>query len=138
MEMNDLASSPDVFDPTCSARHALEVISEKWAVLILSALAECDLRNGEMLRRLGNISQKMLSQTLRNLERNGIVTRIDHKTVPPCVVYQLTDVGRSLIDILTQLDQWAVNHFPKLDRAREAYDKLHCFTPTDKKNPPNA
>lgn len=110
----------------------------KWAVLILSALAEGDLRNGEMLRKLGNISQKMLSQTLRNLERNGIVTRIDHKTVPPCVVYRLSDVGRSLIEILSQLDQWAVNHFPKLDRAREAYDKLHSFNPADKRNPRDA
>ncbi len=66
-------AAPDIFDETCSARHALELVASKWSVLILSALADGPTRNATLLCRIGGISQKMLAQTLRDLERNGLV-----------------------------------------------------------------
>ncbi|OWJ67695.1 winged helix-turn-helix transcriptional regulator [Inquilinus limosus] len=116
------SSPPDVFDETCSARHALELVASKWAVLILSALAGGPTRNAELLCRIGGISQKMLTQTLRDLERNGLVLRQDFHTAKPCVEYRLSPLGDSLSETLTALDRWAERHFPALDAAREAFD----------------
>ncbi len=116
------ASIPDVFDPTCSSRHALELIASKWAMLIISALEEGPMRNAALMRRLGDVSQKMLTQTLKELERNGLVIREDKKSVPPHVVYSLSPVGRSLSETLLVLDRWAETHFGALDAARERYD----------------
>lgn len=115
-------STPDVFDPTCSSRHALELIASKWAMLIISALEEGPMRNAALMRRLGDVSQKMLTQTLKELERNGLVIREDKKTVPPHVEYSLSPVGRSLSETLLVLDRWAETHFATLDAARERYD----------------
>jgi DNA-binding HxlR family transcriptional regulator len=112
----------NVFDASCSARHALELISGKWAMLIISALVESPMRNGDLLRRIGGISQKVLTQTLRELERNGLVIRVDHQTVPLHVEYRLSELGRSLSDALVVLDRWAERNFPALDAAREQYD----------------
>lgn len=117
-----VTSIPDVFDPTCSSRHALELIASKWAMLIISALEEGPMRNAALMRRLGDVSQKMLTQTLKELERNGIVIREDKKTVPPHVEYSLSPVGRSLSETLLVLDRWAETHFATLDAARERYD----------------
>ncbi|OOG68321.1 PadR family transcriptional regulator [Sinorhizobium sp. A49] len=116
------ASIPDVFDPTCSSRHALELIASKWAMLIISALEEGPMRNAALMRRLGDVSQKMLTQTLKELERNGLVIREDKKTVPPHVEYSLSAVGNSLSETLLVLDRWAETHFGALDAARERYD----------------
>jgi len=118
------ASSPDVFDETCSARHALELVASKWSVLILTALAGGPTRNAELLCRIGGISQKMLTQTLRELERNGLVLRQDFHTARPCVEYRLSPLGESLSETLAALDRWAERHFPALDAARDRYDAL--------------
>ena len=120
--MDNTKPEPSVFDAECSARHALELIASKWAVLILSALAEAPMRNGALMRRIDGISQKMLTQTLRDLERNGLVVRDDMKTVPPHVTYCLSELGGSLSAALITLDRWAEHNFPELDRAKEAYD----------------
>ena len=112
----------NVYDPDCSARDALELIASKWSMLILPALAERPLRNGALLRRIGGISQKMLTQTLRELERNGLVIRDERAAVPPHVEYSLSPVGRSLSETLAVLDRWAERHFPQLDAARKRYD----------------
>lgn len=114
---------PSVFDPTCSARHALALIASKWTMLILPALAERPMRNGELLRCVSGISQKVLTQTVRDLERNGLIVREDRGTVPPHVEYRLSPLGRSLSDALVVLDRWAERNFPALDAAREAYDE---------------
>jgi DNA-binding HxlR family transcriptional regulator len=111
-----------VFDSSCSARHALELVASKWTMLILPALAAGPMRNGALLRRIGGISQKMLTQTLRDLERNGLVVRHDQKTVPPHVEYRLSRIGQSLSDVLVTLDGWAEQNFPALDLARERFD----------------
>lgn len=112
----------DVYDPACSARDAIELISSKWTMLILPALAQRPMRNAELLRRIGGISQKMLTQTLRELERNGLVVRRDLGTIPPHVDYRLSRLGASLGKTLTILDRWAERHFPQLDAARERFD----------------
>ncbi len=116
---------PSVFDERCSARHALELIASKWTMLILPALAAGPMRNGALMRRIGGISQKMLTQTLRDLERNGLIIREDYQTVPPHVEYRLSPLGQSLSDTLETLDRWAEGNFPALDRAREHYDREH-------------
>lgn len=115
-------SIPNVFDPTCSSRHALEVVAGKWPMLIISALEGGPMRNAALMRRLGDISQKMLTQTLKELERNGLVIREDKKTVPPHVEYRLSPIGRSLSETLLVLDRWAETHFGALHAARERYD----------------
>lgn len=120
--MLETKSVPSVFDSSCSARHALELIASKWIMLVLPALAERPMRNGMLMRRIDGISQKMLTQTLRELERNGLVIRNDRQTVPPHVEYELSALGQSLSDTLIALDRWAEQHFPELDRAREKYD----------------
>lgn len=112
----------DVYDPSCSARDALELIASKWAMLILPALAEGPMRNAALLRKIGGISQKMLTQTLRDLERNGLIIRLDMRTMPLHVEYRLSRLGASLGRSLTVLDRWAERHFPRLDAAREQYD----------------
>ena len=116
-------TTPSVFDADCSARHALELIASKWSILILSALAERPMRNGALLRRVDGISQKMLTQTLRELERSGLVVREDRQTIPPHVTYRLSAVSQSLSTALITLDRWAEQNFPELDRARDAYDR---------------
>lgn len=121
--MKDVKSVPDVFDAGCSARHAFELIAGKWAMLILSALAQRAMRHGELTRKVGGITQKMLTQTLKELERNGLVIRTDHRTVPPHVDYSLSPLGRSLSETLIVLDRWAETNFPSLDAAREAFDR---------------
>lgn len=115
--------SGDVYDPSCSARDALELIASKWAMLVLPALSAGPMRNGELLRKIGGISQKMLTQTLRELERNGLIIRQDMQTVPPHVEYRLSTLGASLSNALVVLDRWAERHFSELDAARERFDR---------------
>ena len=108
-------NSADVYSASCPSRLALEMIASKWTLLIIPLLDEGRLRNNELLRRIGGISQKMLTQTLRDLERAGLVLRIDHKTVPPQVEYGLTPLGRSLSKTLTVLDRWVEKHQTELN-----------------------
>lgn len=112
----------DVYDPSCSARDALELIASKWAMLILPALARGPMRNAALLRRIGGISQKMLTQTLKDLERNGLIIREDMRTMPLHVEYRLSPLGASLSRTLTVLDRWAERYFLRLDAARERFD----------------
>ena len=93
--------------------------------LILPALAQGPLRNGELLRRLDGISQKIMTQTLRELERHGLVRREDLRTVPPHVRYHLTELGRSLNVALVALDRWAERHHAQLDAAARRHDAAH-------------
>lgn len=114
----------NVFDPSCTARDALELIASKWAMLILSALSQGPMRNSALLRKIGGISQKMLTHTLKELERNGLLVRNDFRTVPPHVEYRLSPLGQSLSEALIVLDRWAETHFPELDKAREQFDAI--------------
>lgn len=115
----------DVFSATCPSRAALELVANKWALLIVPALHDGPMRNNELLRRVGGISQKMLTQTLRDLERNGLVLRTDHHCVPPHVEYALSDTGRPLSEAFDAVGRWAEAHHRDLADARKAFDVTH-------------
>ncbi|WP_406869649.1 winged helix-turn-helix transcriptional regulator [Paraburkholderia fungorum] len=112
----------DVFDAACSSRLALELIAGKWTLLIMPALLPGPMRNNALLRKIGGISQKVLTQTLKELERNGLVIREEQPGAVAHVEYRLSELGRTLSDALVALDDWAENNAAELDAARERYD----------------
>jgi DNA-binding HxlR family transcriptional regulator len=101
----------------------LDRIGDRWTVLVVGALSTGPMRFGELARRVEGVSQKMLTQTLRGLERDGLVTRTVHAQVPPRVDYELTSAGRTLIDPLAALDAWACAHLPAIRESRRRYDE---------------
>lgn len=108
----------DVFNDECPSRQVLDRIADKWTTLVIYALSDGTLRYGELQRRVKGVSQKMLTQTLRSLERDGLVARKIHPVVPPMVEYTLTPLGRSLEKPLEAICQWAESHLPELVAAR--------------------
>lgn len=110
----------DVMNPDCPSRKVLERIADKWTSLVIYALAEGTMRYGELQRRVGGVSQKMLTQTLRSLEKDGLVARKVYPVVPPMVEYSLTPLGRTLIEPLTAIRRWAEQHLPQLLEHRAA------------------
>lgn len=105
----------------CPVRDVLDCIGDRWSLLALLVLADGTLRFTEVKRAIGDISQRMLAQTLRNLERDGYVTREVHAAVPPKVEYTLTDLGESLLAKVTPLIRWADENHDRVRRARKAY-----------------
>lgn len=101
---------PDVFSARCLSRRALDLIADTWSVLVLGALLERTHRHSELRRRIEGISQKMLTQTLRNLEHSGLVSREIYPEVPPRVEYSLTPLGETLREPIGALCAWAQNH----------------------------
>jgi DNA-binding HxlR family transcriptional regulator len=97
-------------------------IGDKWSVLIIQRLGEGPRRFNEIKRIIGGISQRMLTLTLRNLERDGLVSRTVTPTVPPRVDYALTDLGRDLLIPVSALGQWAIQHTPCIEAARARFD----------------
>jgi len=115
----------DAFLSGCPSRHLLDRISDKWVALILAALGSDEphsMRYSELSRRLSGISQKMLTQTLRSLERDGLVTRAVAPTVPVTVTYELTDLGLSLHQLMCDVKAWAEAHMDEVLANRESYD----------------
>lgn len=110
----------DVYSARCPTREVLDHIAGKWTVLIVDALADGTLRYTDLRRRIDGISQKMLTQTLRGLERDGFVTRTVYPTVPPRVDYALTDLGHSLREPITALREWVEVNINRVERARAA------------------
>jgi DNA-binding HxlR family transcriptional regulator len=100
----------NVLDPACPSRLVLDRIAEKWTGLVVLALAEQTLRFGELRLRIGGVAPKVLTDTLRALERDGLVTRTVYAEVPPRVEYALTDLGRSLREPLRVVQEWAEQH----------------------------
>ncbi|AWB06627.1 transcriptional regulator (plasmid) [Azospirillum humicireducens] len=98
--------SPDTFDAACPARALLTRLADKWVMLVLLALRTGPMRNGALLRRIDGLSQKMLTQTLRGLERDGLVLRTMFDVVPPHVEYQLTEGGEEIARLVDQIDRW--------------------------------
>lgn len=103
-------------------RGILDRIGDKWTLLVVATLHGERMRFTELLRRIPGISQRMLTLTLRHLERDGLVDRQVHAEVPPRVEYALTDTGRTLIEPAVALAQWAVEHNPQIEHSRQAYD----------------
>jgi len=108
----------DVMNEACPSRAVLDRIADKWTALIIYALSDGTLRYGELQRRVGGITQKMLTQTLRSLEADGLVDRRVHPVVPPMVEYTLTPLGRSLREPLGAIRRWAERNLPKMMEAR--------------------
>jgi DNA-binding HxlR family transcriptional regulator len=100
----------DVFLADCPARLAVEIIADKWAVVVLYGLSRGTWRHGELVDLVGGISKKVLTETLRRLERHGLVRREAYPGVPPRVEYSLTDLGRTLIEPIAALTTWAEDH----------------------------
>jgi DNA-binding HxlR family transcriptional regulator len=112
----------DVFDPTCPTRVILDRIGDKWTVLAVLLLRDGPLRFTELRDGIGRVAPKVLTQTLRRLERDGIVTREVFAEVPPRVVYTLTPLGESLIAPIAAVSTWAEEHLPAITRAQQQYD----------------
>ncbi|MEV6240910.1 helix-turn-helix domain-containing protein [Lentzea sp. NPDC051838] len=106
----------------CPSRQLLDRISDKWVVLVLCALGDGPLRYSEISRRLAGVSQKMLTQTLRSLERDGLLTRTVTPTVPVTVSYELTGLGESLHQLTRGLRGWAQNNMSEVLANAEKYD----------------
>ena len=102
-----LVTAGNVFLADCPARLAVEIIADKWAVVVLYGLAGQPRRHGELARLIGGISNKVLTHTLRRLESSGLVARHAYAEAPPRVEYELTELGRTLIDPITMLAHWA-------------------------------
>ncbi|HEY6516927.1 MAG TPA: helix-turn-helix domain-containing protein [Steroidobacteraceae bacterium] len=98
-------------------------IGEKWSVLIIIMLADRTRRFSELKRAIGGISQRMLTLSLRGLERDGLVKRTVFPVVPPRVEYELTPLGRSLQASVSALGEWARSHLAEIDAAREVFDR---------------
>lgn len=113
----------NVFNASCPARAVLEVLAEKWALLLVHRLARGPARTSELRRQIGGISEKMLIQTLRRLERSGFVARRAYSEVPPRVEYSLTPLGASLSGPITLLDRWVEQHLPDITVAQDAFDR---------------
>jgi DNA-binding HxlR family transcriptional regulator len=116
------ALAPNVLNAQCPTRQALDLIADKWTTLLIYLLARGKQRYGDLHRQVGGISQKMLTQTLRKLERDGLVTRHVYPEVPPRTEYELTRLGHTLIEPMGALCEWAGAHLTELEQARRRYD----------------
>jgi DNA-binding HxlR family transcriptional regulator len=107
---------------TCRAREVLQRVGDKWSVLAIDLLGQGTMRFTELHRAIDGITARMLTVTLRGLERDGIVTRTIHPVIPPRVDYALTPMGRTLLETIGQLVTWTDSHLPEIEAARAAYD----------------
>jgi DNA-binding HxlR family transcriptional regulator len=106
----------------CPIRHVLDQIGDKWSTLILIVLGMRPHRFGELRREISDISQRMLTQTLRDLQRDGLISRHVFPTLPPSVEYRLTPLGETLLEPLAMLTRWAVTHREAIFAARQSFD----------------
>ena len=114
---------PNAYHANCPTRQILDRIADKWTVLLLGLIEQRPMRFNQLRRDIEGLSQKMLSQTLKGLERDGLVTRTAFPTVPVTVEYAITPLGRTLAQALAPLSEWAVAHIGEILDAREAYDR---------------
>jgi DNA-binding HxlR family transcriptional regulator len=113
----------------CPVRDVLARVGDKWSVLVVGSLDEGPMRFSELKRHIEGISQRMLTLTLRNLERDGLVTRQVTPTIPPRVDYELTRAGRSLLEVVGSLAEWAEKNRGAIQSAREKYDATNVKAP---------
>lgn len=114
---------PDIFQANCLSRQVLELIADQWTPLVIYALEDGTTRFGQLLKRIDGISKKMLTQTLRAMERNGLVQRVVYPVVPPVVEYSLTPLGQTLLEPMNALRIWAYGHLQEVAQARTTYDQ---------------
>ena len=123
MQVTGSELAPDPYSSNCPSRTVLDRVGDRWTVLVVGSLSGGAMRFSELARRIDGVSQKMLTQTLRGLERDGLVTRTVHAEVPPRVEYALTEVGATLIHPLDALDSWAREHMTAILESRTRYDE---------------
>ncbi|CAL9350081.1 hypothetical protein SUDANB95_00446 [Actinosynnema sp. ALI-1.44] len=112
----------DAFLRNCASRAVLDLLTNKWVCLVIGALRPGTMRFGELRRRLDGITQKMLTQTLRDLERAGLVNRDLYPSVPPKVEYSLTPLGENVGVLMDAIRVWAEDHIDDIRTAQDAYD----------------
>ena len=112
----------NVYDARCPTRLVLNRIADKWTVLVVGSLEEGTKRFGKLRREIDGVSQKMLTQTLRGLERDGLITRTVYPCVPPKVEYALTPLGRTLVSVLDEIRVWSESNIEEVLQARILYD----------------
>src|SRR5215213_1636383 len=113
----------NIYDDRCPTRLVLGRLADKWTVLVVGQLAHRTRRFGELRREIMGISPKVLTQTLRALERDGILTRRVYASVPPKVEYTLTPLGRTLISLVEAISGWAETHIEAVLEAQQAFDR---------------
>ncbi len=113
---------PDIFNEACGTRAVLGLLANKWTMLVMAALFNGVRRFGQLQNHIEGISPKMLTQTLRELERNGLVDRKAYPVIPPKVVYTPTDLGNTLLEPLSAICRWASDHLGEVESAQEQYD----------------
>lgn len=118
-----ISNSWDAYQTECPTRLVLNRIADKWAVLVLGLLESETKRFSTLQREIGGISQKMLTQTLRGLERDGLIARTIYPTVPPKVEYTITPLGKTLVGLLAALRVWSETHIEEVQQAQSNYDK---------------
>jgi DNA-binding HxlR family transcriptional regulator len=111
-------AKPDAFLAACPSRDVIELLGEKWAMLIIVALEKDPVRFGELQRMLEGISKKMLAQSLRRLEENGILNRTLYDEMPLRVEYNLTPLGRDCLPLIKSLKKWAEKHLHEIQKLR--------------------
>jgi DNA-binding HxlR family transcriptional regulator len=111
------------YDRGCPTREVIHRIGDRWTILVVGALSGGALRFSQIGKAVDGVSQKMLTQTLRSLERDGIVARTMYPQIPPRVEYELTEAGRTLIDPLRALENWAIRHMATILEAQNEYDE---------------
>ena len=113
---------PSAYAKDCPSRQLLDRIGDTWSVLIVVLLAGGPHRYTELAKKIQGVSPKMLTQTLRGLERDGLITRKVHAVVPPRVDYALTELGKSLYGLVEGLEKWAEANIDEVQEARATYD----------------
>ena len=113
----------NAYDPTCPTRQVLDRIGDKWTVLVVGALTAGPLRFTRLRVAVGGVAPKVLTQTLRAMERDGLITRAVFAEVPPRVEYTLTPLGHTLEAPIAAVREWAEVHMPEITGARQDYDE---------------
>ena len=113
----------DVLSPACPSRSVLRHVVDRWTPLVVAVLADGPRRFGELRTRVGGVTPKVFTETLRSMERDGLLTRTATPGVPPRVDYELTDLGRTLVEPLDALRGWAEQHAGEVLEARSSYDE---------------
>jgi DNA-binding HxlR family transcriptional regulator len=119
----NVTMKPNIYDPSCPSRTVLDRIGDKWSTLVVLVLLDGPQRFSHLRAEVGGVAPKVLTETLRRLERDGILTRTAYPEIPPRVEYELTPLGRSLEDPIRAITSWAEQNMPRIVRARDAYDR---------------
>jgi DNA-binding HxlR family transcriptional regulator len=129
--VTQMQTQSNIFLATCTSRLVLKMIADQWTALVIYALEDETKRFSQLLEQIDGISKKMLTQTLRSLERNGLVQRVVYPTVPPVVEYSLTPLGKTLIEPMHVLREWANEHMQEVEFARTRYDQENHVSPQE-------